>query len=110
MGLCPEAGSSFLLPMLSGYHHAAQAILLGQPFTATQAEQWGIVNQICPEGEADVTALAAARQLAAQPLASMRVSRDLLRAPFREQIKDAIRRENAAFMERLASPEVAEAF
>jgi len=110
LGLCPEAGSSFLLPMLSGYHHAAQAILLGKPFTATQAEQWGIVNQICPKGETDVTALAAARQLAAQPPASMRVSRDLLRAPFREQIKDAIRRENAAFMERLASPEVAEAF
>ena len=110
LGLCPEAGSSFLLPMMSGYHHAAQAILLGQAFTAAQAEQWGIVNQICPAGEADVAALAAARQLTALPPASMRVSRDLLRTPFREQVKDAIRRENAAFMERLVSPEAAEAF
>ncbi|MCX5759711.1 MAG: enoyl-CoA hydratase-related protein, partial [Candidatus Hydrogenedentes bacterium] len=109
-GLCPEAGSSLLLPMLSGYHHAAQAILLGQPFTAAQAKEWGIVNQICPAGEADVAALAAARQLVAQPPASMRISRDLLRTPFREQVKDAIRRENAAFKERLMSPEAAEAF
>lgn len=110
LGLCPEAGSSFLLPMLSGYHRAAQAILLGQPFTAAQAEQWGIVNQVCATGEAEIAALAAARHLAAQAPAAMRVSRELLRAPFREKIKDAMQRENAAFAERLASPEVAEAF
>jgi len=34
LGICPEAGSSLLLRQMAGYHRAAQALLLGEPFKA----------------------------------------------------------------------------
>ena len=34
LGLCPEAASSLLVPQLMGYHRAAEALLLGDPFMA----------------------------------------------------------------------------
>ncbi|NBQ87146.1 MAG: enoyl-CoA hydratase, partial [Betaproteobacteria bacterium] len=32
LGLCPEAASSLLVPQMMGYHRAAEALLLGEPF------------------------------------------------------------------------------
>jgi enoyl-CoA hydratase/carnithine racemase len=37
LGLCAEAGSSLLAPQLLGYHRAAEALLLGEPFMAEAA-------------------------------------------------------------------------
>jgi enoyl-CoA hydratase/carnithine racemase len=34
LGLCPEAASSYLLPMIAGYQKAAEKLLLGEPFGA----------------------------------------------------------------------------
>lgn len=37
LGLCPEAASSLLVPQMMGYHRAAEALLLGEPFMAEAA-------------------------------------------------------------------------
>ena len=37
LGLCPEFGSSLLLPQLLGPARAAEVLLLGEPFTGAQA-------------------------------------------------------------------------
>jgi len=39
LGLCPEAASSLLVPQMFGYHRAAEALLLGEPFMA-EAARW----------------------------------------------------------------------
>ncbi len=110
LGLCPEAGSSFLLPMRAGSHRAAEAILLGQPFDAATALSWGLVNRLTTPGQADGAAMEAARCVAKQPPAAIRAARQLLREPLRSPLHDALRREAGAFVARLASPEAAEAF
>jgi len=46
LGLCPEAASSLLLPRLIGYPRAAELLLLGEPFSAEQALEWGLINAI----------------------------------------------------------------
>ena len=56
LGLCPEAGSSLLVPQLMGYPRAAEALLLGEPFTAETALEIGLINRIVPPSE--VSALA----------------------------------------------------
>ena len=44
LGLCPEAASSLLVPRLLGHARAAEALLLGEPFTAESAMEWGPVS------------------------------------------------------------------
>jgi enoyl-CoA hydratase/carnithine racemase len=45
LGVCPEAGSSLLLPACAGYKKAAEILMLGEFFDATQAVELGIVNR-----------------------------------------------------------------
>ena len=46
LGLNPEAGSSYLLPHMIGYHQAAELVLLGDFFDAPSARKVGIVNDV----------------------------------------------------------------
>ena len=51
LGIVPEFGSTYLLPLLAGYQRAAELLLLGQPFTAEKAREVGIVTAVVPEAE-----------------------------------------------------------
>ncbi|MCC6145662.1 MAG: enoyl-CoA hydratase/isomerase family protein, partial [Candidatus Hydrogenedentes bacterium] len=51
LGLCPEAGSSLLLPRLMGHVRAAQYLLLGEEFDADTACELHLVNEIAPHEE-----------------------------------------------------------
>jgi enoyl-CoA hydratase/carnithine racemase len=110
LGLCPEYGSSLILPRLLGHARAAELLLLGQSFTGEQAAAWGIANQAMDSGEAT---LARAREMALrfQQLAPAAVadSKRLMRAPDREQLRLVIEEEGALFGQRLRSPEAIEA-
>ncbi len=110
LGLCPEAASSVLLPLAAGPRRASETILLGRRFSAEEAHSWGLLNGLTASGQADDAARDAARLLAAQPPEAVRVSRRLLREPFRQAAEDALNRELAAFLARLTSPEAAESF
>ena len=61
LGLCPEFGSSLILPRLLGQAKAAQLLLLGEGFSGEQAAAWGIATEALDSGEA---ALAKAREMA----------------------------------------------
>jgi enoyl-CoA hydratase/carnithine racemase len=65
LGLCPEAASSLLVPQMFGYHRAAEALLLGEPFFAEAALEVGLVNRIVPPTEVPMASRSApARKLA----------------------------------------------
>ncbi|HET7871944.1 MAG TPA: enoyl-CoA hydratase-related protein, partial [Terriglobales bacterium] len=67
LGLCPEAGSSFILPLLAGYQRAAQLLFFGEPFAANEAHDLGFVNAVLPDHELLAVATEKARQLAEKP-------------------------------------------
>jgi enoyl-CoA hydratase/carnithine racemase len=79
LGLCPEAGSSVLLPHLIGYQRAAQYLLLGEAFDAEQALQMGLVNQVVQYNELLALADEKARVLAALPADAVQTSKALLK-------------------------------
>jgi len=110
LGLCPEAGSSFMLPRIMGHQRAAELILLGEPFSAETAHAYGIVNQVLADDAVVDRALSTAATLAAKPPAALRLSKQLLRAGYRESLRAAIEAEYAGFRAGLESPEAAEAF
>ena len=110
LGLCPEYGSSLILPRLLGHARAAELLLLGQSFTGEQAAAWGIANQALDDGAAT---LSKAREMALRflQLAPSAVvdSKRLMRAPGREELRRVIEEEGALFGQRLRSPEAIEA-
>ena len=79
LGLCPEAGSSLLLPRLMGHQRAAEALLLGEPFMAEAALEVGLVNRVVPPTECNAVAQAQARKLAGKPLSSLVETKRLMK-------------------------------
>ncbi|WP_415757668.1 enoyl-CoA hydratase-related protein [Pseudomonas sp. LT1P18] len=106
LGLCPEFGSSLLLPRLLGHAKAAELLLLGEGFSGEQAAQWGIATEALGSGE---EALAKAREMALRfeslPPEAVRISKQLMKATDREQLRKVIEEESAQFTQRLRSPE-----
>lgn len=110
LGLCPEYGSSLILPRLLGHARAAELLLLGEAFTGEQAAAWGIANEALADGAAT---LARAREMAQrfEQLApsAVAVSKRLMRQPGREELRRVIMEEGELFGQRLRTPEAIEA-
>jgi enoyl-CoA hydratase/carnithine racemase len=105
LGLVPEAGSSLLLPARVGYARAAELLLLGEPASADEALDMGLISRVVPEGELMDRAWASARRLADLPPEALRATKSLMRAADRRSLPDHMRRESALFLERLRSDE-----
>jgi 2-(1,2-epoxy-1,2-dihydrophenyl)acetyl-CoA isomerase len=80
IGLAPDGGSSFLLPERIGFTRAAEMALLGERVPATQALEWGLVNQVVADSELTPTTEALADRLAAGPTRSYAASKRQLNA------------------------------
>jgi enoyl-CoA hydratase/carnithine racemase len=109
LGLCPEAASSLLLPQLAGYHRAAEMLLLGQPFGAARAYESGLVNGVFAGNKVFQHALSQVQQLAKQPPAAVRLAKRLMKNNSFEAVPEVMAEEGRCFIERLSSPEAAEA-
>lgn len=109
LGLCPEAGSTLLFPLLMGHQRASELLLLGEPFSAEKACSVGIVNQVVSEGDLLATAKQKALHLSAQPAAAVRLAKSLLKRDYAVSLQTTIAEEGREFMMRLQSPEAGEA-
>jgi enoyl-CoA hydratase/carnithine racemase len=110
LGLCPEAASSLLVPQMMGYHRAAEALLLGEPFMAEAALEVGLVNRILPPTEVNTVAQAQARKLAAKPLASLIETKRLMKKGQMAQVLAQMSEEGESFARLLQEPAAKEAF
>lgn len=106
LGLCPEFGSSLLLPRLLGHARAARLLLCNELLSGEQAVQWGLANELHEDGE---QCLASAQQLAqrlqALPQEALRISKRLLKDTHRAELEACVQREGLLFIERLHTPE-----
>jgi enoyl-CoA hydratase/carnithine racemase len=110
LGLCPEAGSSVLLPALAGYARAAEKLLFGESFDAHEAREMGLVNKVMPAAQVLAFALERAQALARQPAASLFETKRLLRAALAAPLARAMADEGATFRRMLTEPAAREAF
>src|SRR5258708_4827153 len=109
LGITPEFGSTYLLPLLAGHQRAAELLLLGQPFTAQKAHEIGIVTEVVPQETLFSRANEAAAALPAPPPASIRLTKLLMKKRYGQGLAEAIAEETRIFSERLSSPEAKEA-
>ena len=110
LGICPEAGSSLLVPQLMGHQRAAEALLLGEPFMAETAFELGLVNRIVPPSEANALAQRQAQKLAAKPLPSLIETKRLMKKGNAALVAERIEEEGASFGRMLSEPAAREAF
>lgn len=108
IGIVPEIGASYLLPLFAGMRLASELILLGRPFTAATAVRAGIVNEIVPADKLMDTARETAYALAALPPASMRATKRIMKTAHLDAYTKAWRTEGQALQECFAGDEIQE--
>ena len=110
LGLVPEFASSLIIPALLGHAKAAEKLMLGEPFSGSDAVDCGIANAVLPAGEVVNHARRMAERFNALPPSAVRETKRLMRAPLREQVQQVMAGEGELFRQRLRSPEAMEAF
>jgi enoyl-CoA hydratase/carnithine racemase len=109
LGLVPEAASSLIVPRLAGRRRAARYILLGEPFGAEAAAEFGLVSHVVPKGEIGAALARTVTALLAKPPEALRQTQALLRREDVGEMLERIELENSHFGERLTSDEVKQA-
>ena len=80
IGLVPDSGGSFFLPRLVGRARATALMMLGQPITATEAAEMGLIYKVVPAGTLEEAGFRVACQLACQPTQALGLIKRLLSA------------------------------
>lgn len=110
LGLCPEGGSSYLLPLIAGSKRAAELLMLGEVFSPEVAQEAGLLNAVTEAGEALALAIEKAKALAALPPQSVALTKLLLKRGSAAATAETIATEARHFGERLMSAEAQAAF
>jgi enoyl-CoA hydratase/carnithine racemase len=109
LGLCAEYASSLLVPGTIGHVRAAEKLLLGEPFTAQEAVDMGLVNRVLPPEEVQAYAQGRAERFNLLPPSSVRTTKRLMRAAQKKLVDETIAAEAAEFGKLLRSEEFKEA-
>ena len=78
IGLVPDGGSTFLVPVAAGKARALEMALLGEPVQAATAADWGLINRVVPDSSLMDDARQLARRLASGPTRSYAQSKRAL--------------------------------
>jgi enoyl-CoA hydratase/carnithine racemase len=109
LGICPELGSSYVLPQLIGYQRACALLLTGESINAETAREFGLVNAVMPNLTAEEFARSKARLIAAQPPVAVRTTKLLMRRWNLALAQDANKLEMDYLLSMMKGPEVHEA-
>ena len=90
IGLVPDGGSTFLVPVAAGKARALEMALLGEPLPAEKALEWGLVNRVVPDGELMDEARGLARRLAQGPTLSYANSKRALNNSFLKNMDEQL--------------------
>lgn len=73
-------GAAYLLPRIVGLGHATRLLMLGDTVGAAEADRIGLVSELVDDGQADASAAALAKRLAAGPALAYAQTKALLTA------------------------------
>jgi len=90
IGLIPDSGGTFFLPRLVGMARAKALTLLGDPLSADEALQWGLIYRVVDDDVLRDTALQLARHLAKQPTYGLALIKQSLNASFDNSFQQQI--------------------
>ena len=108
LGLIAEGGSSYLFPRLVGHAKASEILLTGRSFTAEEALQMGLINQVSSDHLS--ASMKFAQELAEQPPTAVINTKALLKSGSHEALNQVMRAEGELFRMAMDSDEAQEAF
>lgn len=103
IGLVPDCGSSYFLPRLLGRQRALALALLGEPLTAQQAEQHGMVWKCVPDARLDAEAQALALRLANLSREALALTKGLFEASPQNALESQLKLEAESQLRAFAS-------
>ena len=108
LGICPEFASTYILPRMMG-HQRATELVLGGAFDAKKAYEYGLVNAIVPNAEAEAAARKQAIAIAEMPPNAVRTTKMLLKHWRSDVVMQSIPHEANYFGPMITMPEAQEA-
>jgi enoyl-CoA hydratase/3-hydroxypropionyl-coenzyme A dehydratase len=93
LGLIPGGGGLFRLFQKTGLNRVKEAVLLGQSYTASEMNSWGVVYKVVPENELMNQAEQLAEKLKRRPAQALKALKQMLRPvqtdqSFRDQMDE----------------------
>src|SRR5262249_5867806 len=97
LGIMPGAGGTQNLPRAVGMRRAKEIIMTGRPFSAEQAERWGLVNQVVPLPTLMEETLATAQRIANNAPISIRQAKQSVQRGMQMSLWDGLAFEIEAY-------------
>lgn len=104
----PDGSGTYWLPRAVGLKRAKQIALLGERFTAEEAERWGLVNRVVDDADFQGGVDALVARLAAGPAQALGATKRLLNESFASSYPAQLQRETEAFSQCAADPDFGE--
>ncbi|WP_233810507.1 enoyl-CoA hydratase/isomerase family protein [Paraburkholderia sp. HP33-1] len=89
-GVVPADGVQIIWPMLIGHNRARHFLLTGESFTAKRAWELGVVGEVVAHEQILERAWQMARDLAAKPIETLRLTRAVFTQPFKRRMVDEL--------------------
>ncbi|SHH08324.1 Enoyl-CoA hydratase/carnithine racemase [Marisediminitalea aggregata] len=109
LGLVPEYASSYIIPRMAGRRRASEWLMLGEPFSAQDASDFGLVTKIVEPDALRDTVSDVAKKLAAKPKFALLQTKALLNNEA-EDIQQHMDYELDIFIEAMGTDAAQEAF
>jgi len=97
LGIIPGAGGTQTLPRAMGERRAKELILSGRPFSAREAQDWGLVNAIYPSADLLPRAIETAQQIAKNAPIAVRQAKQAIRRGMPMSLADGLAFEIEAY-------------
>ena len=108
LGLVAEGGSSYNFPRLVGHAKASEILLTGRTFSAAEALEMGLINQVAKDELS--AAMAFANEIAEQPPTAVINTKALLKSGSHEALNQVMKAEGILFKIAAQSDEAQLAF
>jgi enoyl-CoA hydratase/carnithine racemase len=97
LGIMPGGGGTQTLPRAVGERRAKELTLTGKPFSAAQAHDWGLVNEVFPLSDLLRQALATAARIARNAPISVRQAKLAIHRGLQSSLRDGLALEIEAY-------------
>jgi 2-(1,2-epoxy-1,2-dihydrophenyl)acetyl-CoA isomerase len=103
--MTPDGTSTYFLARHIGLRRALELTLTNRVLTASEALEWGLINQVVADDEVDDAAAALAASLANGAARSLGVAKRLIYEGYESSLEEAGEREGHAITETMATPD-----